>query len=265
VEGTHPYLYGAEIPCAVTNSSVTEGLTQYVCRGWTLTGTADTNGFTRGTGTSLMVVHTNLSVLTWLWQTNYWLDVDAGANGTITPEDGWFPAGSSVTVTARADTYYHFVTWTGAIHSAGNPESVSIDAPRFVGAVFAEDRAMNNTPHWWLASHGLTNRAWDLEAVDDQDGDGALTWQEYVADTVPTNASSVLAVTGIRPDGSSVVVEWEGGNAARQFLESRFDLVLTTDVWAAVFTNEPPTPRETNFLDSSSAPGPRYYRVRAQR
>ena len=53
------------------------------------------------------------------------------------------------------------------------------------------------TPLDWLAAHGLTNRAWSAVELADDDGDGVPNWQEYVADTDPTNAGSVFKVLAI--------------------------------------------------------------------
>ncbi len=50
-----------------------------------------------------------------------------------------------------------------------------------------------NTPYSWLAQYGLTN--YNADAVADVDGDGAKTWQEYIAGTDPTNAASCFRIT----------------------------------------------------------------------
>ena len=48
-------------------------------------------------------------------------------------------------------------------------------------------------PRRWLIAHGYTN---DFSAAEltDSDGDGMLAWQEYEADTIPTNCESVLQI-----------------------------------------------------------------------
>jgi lysophospholipase L1-like esterase len=51
------------------------------------------------------------------------------------------------------------------------------------------------TPHWWLGKFGFTD--YEAAATNDTDGDGVLTWQEYVADTDPTNRLSFLSVLAI--------------------------------------------------------------------
>ena len=52
----------------------------------------------------------------------------------------------------------------------------------------APQSTTNGTPYAWLDQYGLTNYVAD--AVLDQDNDGLLTWQEYIAGTDPTNSAS---------------------------------------------------------------------------
>ncbi|MEI6892436.1 MAG: thrombospondin type 3 repeat-containing protein [Pontiella sp.] len=72
--------------------------------------------------------------------------------------------------------------------------------------VTADDETSNGTPYSWLLEYGLT------EADDhlDTDGDGLLTWEEYIAGTNPTNAASVLIITSNqRLDNGDYVVTWQ--------------------------------------------------------
>lgn len=63
------------------------------------------------------------------------------------------------------------------------------------------------TPHWWLAQYGLTN--FEADAISDTDGDGLVTWREYLSGTCPTNAftggnpfnDGVLVGAGVNPLG----------------------------------------------------------------
>ena len=70
-------------------------------------------------------------------------------------------------------------------------------------------------PYTWLdgyfAGQGTSAQAYENLANADQDGDGFTTWQEYLADTIPTSASSCFKAT-IRMEGSTPVVEWNTTN-----------------------------------------------------
>jgi len=61
--------------------------------------------------------------------------------------------------------------------------------------------------HTWLASYGLpANGSADYL---DADNDGLNNWQEYLAGTNPTNASSVFKITSAQAvSGTQLVVRW---------------------------------------------------------
>jgi hypothetical protein len=66
-----------------------------------------------------------------------------------------------------------------------------MDQTRVLTANFVEDMATNGTPKRWIAAVYGTND-FDGDAMSDTDGDLMRAWQEYRADTDPTNELSVL-------------------------------------------------------------------------
>lgn len=130
------------------------------------------------------------------WATNYWL-ATAASNGQVDVTNGWRSAGSSITVTALPDLYYHFAYWSGDVPSSetnSNPLTLTMDRPRTIAATCAANQTTSGTPHWWLARYALPTN--DADALYDE-GDGVPAWQEYVADTDPTNAASYFRITGV--------------------------------------------------------------------
>jgi hypothetical protein len=99
----------------------------------------------------------------------------------------------------------------------------------------------------------------------DPDGDGMPNLLEYLADTNPTNALSVLRVSRIVSEAGGLRIEWHGGAQAQQFLERKKDLGSVTDHWIVIYTNKPPTAIQTNFLDLIGTNRALFYRVRAVR
>lgn len=100
------------------------------------------------------------------------------------------------------DTYYLKVAHDkiltslyGYILSAGKGEFANAPVP---------------VPHNWLDQfEGLLSGSTHAEAaLGDQDGDGMLTWEEYVAGTVPTNRNSCLMAT-IETSDSDILIGWE--------------------------------------------------------
>lgn len=66
---------------------------------------------------------------------------------------------------------------------------------------FAPNMATNGVPESWLVVNGLTNAAFDVEALEDRDGDGHAAWKEFWAGTDPRVRSSVLALTHLSAVG----------------------------------------------------------------
>ena len=159
--------------------------TRLVCAGWTLSG----HDPAAGSSNSFEMTVTNDAVLTWLWETNYWLDTEAAEHGSVNIPDSWQPADVVTQVTAVADLYYHFAGWTGAASGTDNPFDLLMDAPHSMQAHFAANLAIHDTPEWWLAQYGWTND-FDAAALRDDEPDGFPTWQEYVADTDPKDPGS---------------------------------------------------------------------------
>ena len=82
-----------------------------------------------------------------------------------------------------------------------------------------------SVPYTWLDAYypgqGGSAAAYQTLALADSDGDGFPAWQEYLLDTVPTNAASKLFVT-VRMEGDTPVFEWSHTNATIQTLGHRY-------------------------------------------
>jgi hypothetical protein len=118
-------------------------------------------------------------------------------------------------------------------------------------------------PGWWEEQYfgSVTNGAPEA----DPDGDGMPTLFEYLADTNPTNALSVLRISRIVTESNGLRIEWQGGEQSRQFVERNNDMALSTDRWVVIHSNNPPTPLLTNFFDILGTNRTLFYRVRAVR
>ncbi|MCF8261169.1 MAG: T9SS type A sorting domain-containing protein [Melioribacteraceae bacterium] len=87
--------------------------------------------------------NTHLGSLTWATNTPTRLPLNTTTEGggtfTFSPERKGltFPAGTSVTVTAVADSGYEFVEWGGDLSGANNPETITVDAFKNVSATFS--------------------------------------------------------------------------------------------------------------------------------
>lgn len=75
-------------------------------------------------------------------------------------------------------------------------------------------------------------------ASADADGDGANNLVEAAAGTDPKLASSVLKFLGPDLVGNQLVLNWQGGQTARQIIQQA---PTPNGPWHAIFTNNPPT------------------------
>ncbi len=57
----------------------------------------------------------------------------------------------------------------------------------------------------WLEEYGLS----EADEFVDNDGDGLLTWEEYVAGTIPTDSTSVLELNSITSTPNGLVLVWQ--------------------------------------------------------
>jgi probable HAF family extracellular repeat protein len=200
-------IYTNLLATVLTNSvSVPEpvGGTQFVCTGWALTGHEPA----AGTVTNFTMVVTNNATLAWRWTTNYWLETSAAPHGSVAPDSSWQPALLPAVLIATPDRYYHFDHWTNSASGTNNPFALIMDRPKSAMPVFAENLAIHDVPEWWLAEHGWTND-FDAAALADDEPDGFPTWQEFVADTIPTNALSYPRIAFIAAESTNApVVTW---------------------------------------------------------
>lgn len=249
--GTTTNVHGTVFSNSIAVPAPANG-TQFFCTGWTLAGHDPATGAT----TNFTLTVTNDAVLVWTWTTNYWLDTAAAAHGAVDVADAWQPAGATTQIAASADAYYHFTTWTGAASSTTNPLDLLMDSPKAIQANFTENLATNGVPEWWLAQFGWTN-GFDAAATNDAEPDGFFTWQEYIADTDPTNPAAYPQMTFIETwQTNPPILTWPFSTGRIYQIHYCDDLVIGT--WTTqqlslgigewTDTNPPPT---TN----------RYYRI----
>ena len=127
----------------------------------------------------------------------------------------------------------------------------------------SRDADGDGIPDWWEQQYcgSITNCA----PGADTDGDGMPNLFEYLADTNPTNALSVLRFSRIVPEANGVRLEWQGGVAARQCLERSRSVGAAGTNWVAIFTNSPPTPLQTNLFDLLGTNRTLFDRIKAVR
>ena len=115
------------------------------------------------------------------------------------------------------------------------------------------------TPVPWLLAYGITSN-WTNAEITDFDGDGMLTWQEYVANTNPTNAASIFGI-------KTLVQTQYGGLYQVTFpsaINRYYTLLSSTDLatWTVVQDNIPGTGADVTVVDTRYITSPKvFYRI----
>jgi subtilisin family serine protease len=124
------------------------------------------------------------------------------------------------------------------------------------------DTDANGLPDWWeqLYFGQLTG----TNPSADPDHDGATNFQEFMADTNPTNAVSKLRITSIARQTNGVQLGWTGGVQSRQYIQRKAGLG-GTNAWITLHTNEPPTSASGSFLDTHATNTSSFYRLQVER
>lgn len=197
------------------------------------------------------------------------LTIDSSGGVTAPPAGSLeYIDGAWAQIEATPDLYRTFSHWSGDVTSSAtnNPLLVLMDRDRAIAAHFGLARTTQNVPHQWLADYGLLpepDQTWDQLAALDSDNNGFFNWEEFIADTNPTNAASFLAIGAVRPVDGDVTLQW-AGMAGRSYTVLRRDDLLTGD-WelaSGVIICEENGPL---YFSEPGIEHPRFYRIGVRR
>ena len=111
--------------------------------------------------------------------------------------------------------------------------------------------------HYYLPTDGSAD-------FMDSDGDGLNNWQEWKADTIPTDPLSVLRMVSTTPGVGGTTVRWESVNTRSYWLERRASLALSSP-FLMIATNIIGQTATTPYSDTNAiGTGPFFYRVGVQ-
>ncbi len=162
---------------------------------------------------------------------------------------------------AGANYALHFVGVDGA---PGNTAYQFESHPGYAWVMSAAlQPASITSDEWKLAFFGSLTNSQAADDVD-ADGDGALNWQEYVAGTNPTDASSRLQFNSasFNTNGApGVAINWLTAPGKTYIL--RASSALTGAAWTTVNTNTGDG-NEYQFIDTNFGGGARFYQIEIQ-
>ncbi len=127
---------------------------------------------------------------------------------------------------------------------------------------FGDERTTRGTPLSWLAEHGLVLDGMTFDEADLRVGGahGFAAWEEYVADTDPSDPTHYLHVSGVTT-GPQVRVRFEPSSIDRVYTLQYKDR-LDTGTWTDVPGTGPrPGLGGQDTMSDASPPAARFYRI----
>ena len=267
------YDYWTMITCSVSPSAYSMGTgTQLACLGWSRTVSSPGSG--SGTSTAFRIAGAtsdDVTTVTWNWGIQYWLDTAVSGNGMVDVGDSWRNSNDTVYITAIGINGGQWDHWSGDTNGVvgldTNMIMVTMDQARRIVAHFVGGPQFTSrgTPYAWIDYYYPGTTEYEDQDVLDTDGDGLVTWEEYVAGTDPTNSASVFIILDQGHVGGSNYVAFFG--TTNSGLTVPFGMRMSTNllsgVWTLVDGDIPRSPATgTNIWWHVSPPanGPVFYR-----
>lgn len=178
------------------------------------------------------------------------IEAFAGPNGVATPPIQSILLGASASVLVEADPYFYIdalrVEGESVLEAIGLEAYTlllpEVEADTTIEAFFAPHTTVHDVPLHWLAAYGLTNQTPEEAALDDPDGDGVPTWQEFIAGTSPIDPDDVFVLDSVTDTSASdgVTIAWP--SVADRVYTIYHTNDLTTGEWVEIATDILATP-----------------------
>ena len=192
----------------------------------------------------------------------------SGAGGNLSPVNPVISLGASRTITISNSPGYVIsdVLVDGvSIGATGTYTFTSVTNNRSIAATFEAEAGPTNTEfELWMISHGWTSDFAAQGAVD-HDMDGALTSEEFIAGTIPTNAASRFEIE-LEPKISvpnQAVLSWPSATGRLYFIELKSNVV--TDAWVPYLSSVPATPPLNAHTGTWNDAERIYFRIEVQK
>ncbi len=215
-------------------------------------------------------------------QGKYAVDATAGVHGAVSPLGRvYLFAGESTSFVVQADSGYYIATLVtnsaevrgaaGLLATTVHWSNVTAHGSQAAGfGSITVDTAANGTPMPWLRDFYTdepTLSALGSNALLDTDGDTLLGWQEYGADTDPTNAASVFAVAPVENRTAPYrVITWRASTACQYNVYWQSNLVNAFTNQLLITNLVPVTTGWISRTDAvHGAINPIFYRLGVQR
>lgn len=117
-------------------------------------------------------------------------------------------------------------------------------------------------PDAWELAHGLNPRN-PNDALEDADADGVPNRDEYLANTLPNDGLSFLAITNAPPTGTGMTLRWRGEPNVQYWIHASDN--LHTGPWWTLWGPSNGAGAPMSFVVDGTAASARFFRVSAER
>ena len=206
---------------------------------------------------------------------DYTISVQTGDHGAVSPAGtATVAAGSNQLFQIQADDLYRIasVTADGApiSHAFGQAEDQydylweNVQSNGTLAVAFGPAMSTNApeaVPHVWIDSYYPADTNFDLLAMSDTDGDGMLSWEEYVAGTDPTNMQSRFYLTIAGVTNNDVLLDLPYTKSGRVYSVYYSDVLTNGFEFLSAITNT--GSGQMSFTNDTSKTH-RFYKVEAE-
>ena len=221
--------------------------TQYVCTGWSGTGSVPSSGFTASIDFTINAP----STITWNWKTQYQLTVSSAHSSTTGA--GWYDGGSTAyatvtdeTVSDSLGTQYVFIDWTGDASGSGLNSSIIMNAPKTATADWKTQYYLTVTSAYstpsgsgWYDSGSVAYAHLD-NGTDSAAGDTQYIFTDWSGDASGTVYSQSNGITMNGP--KTATADWTVARHALTILPPYGSLGGSTSPSAGVYPKNDSSP-----------------------
>ena len=126
------YDTGTSISSSVTRPVSGGTNIQYETTGWTGTGSLASGG-SAGSSTTGSFTISAYSTCAWNWKTQYYLTMQTGTGGSVSPSSNWYDVSTVVPISATPSSGYAFNSWAGSgagsYTGPANPTTITMSNP----------------------------------------------------------------------------------------------------------------------------------------
>ncbi len=226
---------GSSVTASVSSPVSGGSGTQYVCTGWSGTGSVPSSG----SSCSVIFTLNAPSSIIWNWKTQYYLSMQASPSngGIVTPSSGWEDSGVNVPISATANAGWVFTGWagTGSGSCSGSCTGVTMNGPITETANFVRvtTTSLFLTPSTISLgspvtfSGSIVQNPGAVQVTVSFSQDSGATWNTLMLLMTDNSGSYSTSWTPPYPGSYLLKVAWSGNNQLAGSTSSPASLTIT--------------------------------------